>query len=97
MCLPQPPKTREPQWENGFRLVLGTLQMDYLNSHEKYLPLKREGGRNSIMLQLWVLLATEILKEKTSQIVLRNLCLLGEVQLNTVFHLFKIHRTKFVT
>lgn len=46
------------------------------------------------MLQLWVLLAAEILEEKTSQIVLRNLCFLGEVQLNTALHLFQITRRK---
>lgn len=70
--------------------------MGYLSSHEKQLPQKREGGGNCIMLQLWVLLATEIVEEKTSQIVLRNLYILGEAQLNTVLHLFKIHRTNFV-
>lgn len=82
---------------NQVYTVLGTLQMADLSSQEKQLPRRRERGRSCIMLQLWVLLVTQILEEKTSQIVLRDFsCLSGEAQLITFIHLFKIHRAKCV-
>jgi len=67
-----------------------------LSSQEKQLPRRKERARNCITLQLRLLLATGILEEKTSQIVLRDFCLSGEAQLNTFIHLCKIHRTKCV-
>ena len=90
------PENSEHQWEIGFRLCWGLFK--WLTSvHRKSSSHGEERGRNCNTLQLWVLLATGILEEKASQIVLRDfLCLSGQAQLNTFLHVFKIHRAKCV-
>lgn len=95
VSLTAPPKT-EPQRQNGFRLCWGLYKWVTSVHMRSCFHRKEREVETASCCCYGVLLATEILKEKTSQIVLRNLCLLGHIQLNTVLHLFKIHRTKFV-